>query len=986
MQDINSRANVQGSSFTALIVEDEPDYALMIQKCLLLGEPTPQIRHAQTLRQAITELNSEPVDVVLLDLNLPDSLGLDTVRAVNAAAPLAATIVITASGGEDIARLMLRGGAQDFLTKDELDSRTLKRAIAHAIERKRADKELRASRSQVRQLQMSHDAILRATPAALASLRDDWSVVWANDSMKQLFDAVERPGTSLRELFPSDESFAEYTASSRARTAETLPDRRELVIKLPAGQTCVCELNLVRLNPEETAAGYLATLVDVTDRAMAEAQRESLIRLAQRLSNTADEQELGQIVAEECTRVFKHDAFWFSRYSAAQNSLRHFWIEDTAIGASAPSPVPVTRQLDVLPYQPAFANGKPRLVNRALEADQTAEQPFQRIGHVHRKSLSLMFAPIVWQNEVLGVISVQSYHPHRYHEPELELLGAFADQCGTAMARIHAAEELQRSETLYREIVEDQSELIVRFSTDFTLTFCNQSFARTLHTPSCELISSNYMSFVAHADQKRIRLLLNLIKPTNPAVDIEHALLGPDKETFRLIWTYRGNFDEAGNVIQYQAVGSDVTRLRIAESALARSEQRLELIVSQIPALLYTTDEELRITSVLGRFAGIDAEPWMEKSPGEIMGRHVSEVLTGLDDEGKALKEAHELSVKTGVTATFMLGSANRQYQASVQPLRRTDGVISGVVGIALDVTERLQTEQEQRRLQEELHAAEKLAVIGRAMASIGHCMKNMLTGLNGGMFLVDRCCDTADSVNPVLLQAQDLLKRSTARISLLLLNMLDISKDRHANFCVSNIEELLDEVIAILRTSALAEGVEVYSKVDPSAREFCLDTDRLYRALLNLGLNSLDAMQSSGQLLLSARLASSEEVQELFRECDEACSLKGANASCRAITSLDSAPNEPMLRIDVSDSGDGINPEILHRLFEPFFSTKCSRGTGLGLSATLQFIQSHDGHILVRSELHRGTTITLLLPQRQPASVSEGNVLEVVSEQTLHA
>lgn len=971
MENSGNRLIAQPAAYSVLVVEDEADYALIIQKCLKMGkEQTPQIRHAETLKQALRELATTPADIVLLDLNLPDSLGLDTVRALNSAAPNSAIIVITASGGEDIARLMLRGGAQDFLTKDELDARTLSRTVAYALERKRADHELRSSRSQVRRLQLSHDAVLRATPAALASLRSDWTVVWANDSMRQLFDAVGRPGTSLRDLFPSDESFSNYAASARTRAAESLPDRRELQIPLPANQTCICELNLVRLDPDETAAGYLATIVDVTDRAVAEAERESLIRLAQRLSSIVSEDELGQVIAQECARVFHHDAFWFSRYESSDNSLRHFWVEDTAIGATAPVAMPLTRNFDVLPYTPAFASGKPRLLNRTSEPDISDDEQLKPAGHTQRQSMSLMFAPIVWQNDVLGVISVQSYHAHRYNEPDLELLSGFADQCGTAMARIQAQEELQRSEAFYRGIVQDQTEAIIRLTPDLNITFINHSFSRFVCQEAADLVDSNYLRFLKQPDQKRLRLLLSLIRPDNQTMDIEHPLFSNSTEACRLIWTYRGIFDETGKLHQYQAVGSDVTRLRIAESALARSEQRLELIVSQIPAFLYTTDEQLCLTSALGRFAAF-ASGMQDPTPEDLVGKHIGEVLgTQTDDDGKIL-EAHVLSLKTGTWTGFLFHTKDRYYQAQVQPLRRSDSGIIGVVGIALDVTDRLRTENEQRRLQDELHASEKLAMIGRAMASIGHCMKNMLTGLNGGMFLVDRCCDPADSVNPMLLQAQDLLRRSSSRISLLLLNMLDVSKDRHANFSPANIPELFDEVIAILRTSALAEGVEIYAQIDPEARVQCLDADRLYRALLNLGLNALDAMAGGGRLALLARLAEPDEIARLFQDIENARGKAEQPLACRAITQLPEYPSTPMLRIDVVDTGNGIPQDVLDQLFQPFFSTKFSRGTGLGLAATLQFVETHQGHILVQSSMGRGTTFTLLLPEQpHPANV----------------
>ncbi len=173
---------------------------------------------------------------------------------------------------------------------------------------------------------------------------------------------------------------------------------------------------------------------------------------------------------------------------------------------------------------------------------------------------------------------------------------------------------------------------------------------------------------------------------------------------------------------------------------------------------------------------------------------------------------------------------------------------------------------------------------------------------------------------------------------------MLDVSRERIPQFRESSILDLVEDVAAVLKVGVGGYGpgsecpIDIQTQVDAQASVFCIDPDRLYRALLNLGLNALDAMPQGGRLRIHARLAADHE-------------LEPADAF------------GPVLRFDVSDTGVGIPPELLSRIYEPFFSTKPSRGTGLGLAATAQFVDEHGGRLLVQSRSGSGTTFTLLLP-----------------------
>jgi len=151
--------------------------------------------------------------------------------------------------------------------------------------------------------------------------------------------------------------------------------------------------------------------------------------------------EVGRTVAEESRRLFGHDAFLLDLLDESGQRLAGVHYEDTPFGASEPEEVPpisghATTWQDVLA-------GASRLINRDQDPADTQLPPF---GDTSRRSRSLMFVPIRWENRAIGILSLQSYTPNRYSERELELLQTFADQCGGALARVRAQEELERTQ------------------------------------------------------------------------------------------------------------------------------------------------------------------------------------------------------------------------------------------------------------------------------------------------------------------------------------------------------------------------------------------------------------------------------------------------------------------------------------------------------------------------------------------------------------
>ena len=181
---------------------------------------------------------------------------------------------------------------------------------------------------------------------------------------------------------------------------------------------------------------------DVTERRRSEEEREALQRLSQRLAEALSVEEIGRVVAEESRRLFGHDAFSLDLCDEEAQELRGVRCEDTPAGASEPQEIPVI-DCPVTPLLRQVLDGQQGLLN---QCENTPPSSVYRFGEESRRTQSLMFVPVRWKSRTVGILSVQCYAIDRYGDRDLQLLQAFADQCGGALGRARAEEALRESE------------------------------------------------------------------------------------------------------------------------------------------------------------------------------------------------------------------------------------------------------------------------------------------------------------------------------------------------------------------------------------------------------------------------------------------------------------------------------------------------------------------------------------------------------------
>ena len=223
---------------------------------------------------------------------------------------------------------------------------------------------------------------------------------------------------------------------------------------------------------------------------------------------------------------------------------------------------------------------------------------------------------------------------------------------------------------------------------------------------------------------------------------------------------------------------------------------------------------------------------------------------------------------------------------------------------------------------------SECLAAVGQTVAGLTHCIKNILQAVKGGTYIIDKGLAAEDLER--VAKGWEILKRQNRFMEQLVWDLLNYSKPREPEYERVDLNSLCSDICAA--SSALTEAVDVVFHPGESLPRPEVDPKGVRRCLLNLVTNAIDACaQDGGRVTVTTRAAGGS------------------------------------VEVSVEDTGTGMPKEVLDKLFKVFFTTKGSKGTGLGLPTTRKIVEEHGGRLDVRSEEGAGTTFVVTLPVSCP-------------------
>jgi len=553
--------------------------------------------------------------------------------------------------------------------------------------------------------------------------------------------------------------------------------------------------------------------------------------------------------------------------------------------------------------------------------------------------------------KVYGLSSVSIPAHFIADEDERALFGEVAGDIAFALhnieleeERVRAEELLRESEERYRAVVEYQTDLIRRFLPDGTLTFVNQAYCRCHGQERQELVGHSFMSYILPEEREMVAQHLASFSREKPVATMEHRAVVVGGKVRWQQWINRPIFDAQGNVIEFQAVGRDVTERKQAEEALRESEEKYRTILESIEDGYYEVDLAGNLVFFNDSLCKI-----LGYSPDELTGLNNRKFM---DDEtaGAVYQTFNEVyQTRKPVEAVdwelVRKDKDTRLIEASVSLMSDPTGEPIGFRGVARDITERKQMEQQLRQ-------QERLAAVGQLAGGIAHDFNNMLTVV---MLYAHQLLRREQPYARTVSAAETIIEESK-RATKLVGQILDFSRRSHLETSPLDLKPFIKEAIHILERT-IPENIHLHfdARAEEYATPFTIkgDPTRIQQVLMNLVVNARDAMPEGGELRIE--LAGIE--------------LRPGDVP----PVIEMAPGE-WICLSVSDTGTGIPPHALGHIFEPFFTTKePGKGTGLGLAQVYGIVAQHGGHIGVETEMGQGTTFRVYLPaSREKEEVTE--------------
>ena len=842
-------------------------------------------------------------DLILADFRLPNFTGIEALKLVREKLPLTPFILLSGTIGELAAIESLKAGATDYVLKqnrERLPSSIL-RAVAEAEERLRRE----LAESDLRQSEKQYRLLFQGNPHPMWVFDlETLKIVEVNESAINHygFSQAEFLTMTLLDLRVADRDRHDNNSVWDAESQGIVWRHRH-----KNGRMMDMEVIWTPL----AFRGRLCALTmatDVTERRRSAHHNSVFGKLSHQLSAVSIPSTAAMFICEAADELFHWDDFALDLFDSQKDEVFSLLTITTIEGQRVEIP----------------ASPQPKTANALVQRVMARGAELISANETGDKDGITMIAPIRRGEHVIGVLFIQSRMSGNYSTGDLHTLQTLADQCSGALERVRAEDELRHSQRRFRELFENSPDAIFVEDTQGNVLDVNSAACR-LHGVSREgLIGKNAINeLVPFERREKVQAEFHqLVSGQISWIESEsrHAKGHAVPVEIRVV---RVEFDGQPALLFHVR---DITERLAVETARRSSESLFRSVWENSVDGMRLTDETGNIVAINDAFCQLVGLPSKQ-----LEGKPFTVIYDGHADWEKLL-QTHRENFKAGK----LTGKKARDYllhDGRTVVFEITDSYVElgGKPRLLLSLFRNI---TEQKKLEEQLRQSQKMEAIGQLAGGIAHDFNNILTVILGHATLL-----TMQALDPKALVSAQQIKQASERAAGLTRQLLAFGRKQVAsprpidmNQLVSGMSEMLGRLL----------GDDVSLQINFSGEPAVVEADpgMMEQILLNLSVNSRDAMPQGGQLTLRVNL----------RNFDVA-------------PVLEARPGKYVC-LSHTDSGCGIPPENMTRIFEPFFTTKeLGKGTGLGLATVFGIVKQHHGWVQVESVLNQGTTFHIFLP-----------------------
>lgn len=964
-----------------LHLEDDVADANLARAILEEAGMACKITRVQTGEEFRAELHRGGYEVILADFRLPGYDGMAALRLVQEMGLDMPFIFVSGTMGEDAAIEGLTKGATDYVLKQKLAR--LAPAVTRALHDAENRRERQRAEAALRQSEENYRLLVRQIPAVVFKGYADGSVDFFNDKIEDLtgypkedFDARRLKWPDL--IIPEDRQEAKDQLIGALKTNRAYA--REYRIRKKSGEIAWIQgMGQIFLDASGQIDFFSGVFFDITARKQTEEelrrseQRKTILNRIANAFLTASDDEMYAEVLAVVLQVMKSKFGVFGFIGANGDLVIPSMTRDVWSECQVPDKSVV--------FPPATWGHS--LWGKAIREKKSffAAGPFHTPeGHISIDNF--LTVPIVFGNETIGLVSVANSE-QSYTEEDKDSLESIANHIAPILnARLQRDWQEQERKQAEKELIRAKEEweltfdsvphLIAILDTQHRIVRANHAMAAKLGITPGEAVGRKCFEMVH--------------KTAAPPQFCPHTQLLADglEHTVEILEENLGGYflvtasplrDSGGNLLGSVHIARDITADKQAEAAMAHLSRQMEMILNSAGEGIFGADTEGKVTFVnpaMAQMVGWKIE--------ELLGQPIHDLCHHTKRNGRPYPPGEcpiKLAFKSGRSYQtddewyWRKDGTSFPVEYTSTPIREDDQVV-GTVVVIKDITERKQAEEAKLKLEAQLRQAQKMEAIGTLAGGIAHDFNNILGAIIGYGEMIQMFRTPSDQK---VRRDVDEILRAAFRAKDLVQQILMFSRRVDQDRKPIQLQMIIKESLKFLRAS-LPSTIEIRRSLDPEVGPVLADPTQMQQVVMNLCTNAAHAMGKKGGVL-EVRLS------EMVVGEESEGTIKLAPGLYAQMT--------------VKDNGHGIPPEILDRIFDPYFTTKeMGEGTGLGLAVVEGIIQSHGGAIKVESEPGVGTVFHIFIPLVERSEITlpsaaatpipkgEGRVLFVDDEPTL--